>query len=380
MIIVHIISALPIGGAEKALFNLLSEDVGLSNRHIVISLSSQGFFGKKMIDIGVTVIALGIENPLLSIFTLVKLYRLISSIKPDVIQGWMYQGNLVAWVSRTFFCQKSTLIWGIRHSLSDIHKETLRMRLTIRANKALSSNPDAIVYNSIISKGQHEEYGFCDKTSLVIANGFDTKIFSPPVTFSKPMRRQLSIPISSLVIGNFGRFHPMKNHKGFILAAIELLHLNKDIHFLLVGNGVDSNNIALNKLIPRQLRKSFHLLGAREDIPDLMKTLDILCVSSQWGEGLPNVIGEAMSTEVLCLSTDIGDSRYIIGNTGILVSPNEKDGLLNGLKDALFMPKEDRINLGKGARRRIISLYSIELMTARFIDLYSQLVNIKGRQ
>jgi glycosyltransferase involved in cell wall biosynthesis len=111
-----------------------------------------------------------------------------------------------------------------------------------------------------------------------------------------------------------------------------------------------------------------------------MKVLDILCVGSQWGEAFPNVIGEAMSTGVICVSTDVGDSRHIIGNTGIVASFNDEDGLLNALKDAMFIPKEDRINLGKDARRRIINLYSIELMTARFIDLYSQLVNNKGRQ
>ncbi len=379
MKIVHIISALPIGGAERALFNLLSEEVNSNNKHIVISLSDQGFFGKKMIDIGVTVIALGIKNPLLSIFGLVKLYRFIDNIKPDVIQGWMYQGNLAAWVSRTFFCQKSVLIWGVRHSLSDIYKETLRMRLTIRANKVLSKNPDAIVYNSIVSKGQHEMYGFCHKNSLLIANGFNTKLFSPSVTISKSIRRQLNIPINSLVCGHFGRFHPMKNHKGFILAAIELLLINKDMHFLLVGNGVDSNNVELNKLIPIQFRKSFHLLGARDDIPELMKALDILCVSSQWGEAFPNVIGEAMSTEVLCLSTDIGDSQYIIGDAGIVIPSGDQNSLLCALKDSISMSREDKIDLGIGARQRIINLYSIELMTNKFIDLYNQLVNNKGK-
>jgi len=377
--IVHIISALPIGGAERALFNLVSEDINSKNKHTVISLLDQGFFGKKMINIGVTVIALGIKNPLLSIFSLVKLYRFINNIKPDVIQGWMYQGNLAAWVARTLFYRKSVLVWGVRHSLSDICKETLKMRLTIKLNRALSKNPDAIVYNSIVSKGQHKEYGFCHKNSLLIANGIDTKLFSPSVTISKSVRQQLGIPINNLVVGNFGRFHPMKNHKGFILAAIDLLHLNKDIHFLLTGNDIDFNNIELNKLIPKQFRKSFHLLGACENIPELMKALDVLCVSSQWGEAFPNVIGEAMSTRVLCLSTDIGDSQYIIGDTGIVIPSGDRNSLLCALKDSISMSREDRINLGIGARQRIINLYSVELMTDKFISLYSQLVNNKGK-
>jgi len=377
--IVHIISGLPIGGAERALFNLLLQDADTSNKHIVISLSNQGFFGQKMTNIGVTVISLGIKNPMLSIFFLMKLYRLINSIKPHIVHGWMYQGNLVAWISRIFFYRKSALIWGIRHSLSDIYKETLRMRLTIKANKALSYYPDAIVYNSRTSKEQHNRYGFCHNNSLVIANGFDTKFFSPSATVSKSIRQQLGIPLNSLVCGHFARFHPMKNHKGFILAAIELLSTHKNLHFLLAGSDVDSNNTELNQLIPKKLKGSFHLLGARDNISELMKALDVLCVSSQWGEAFPNVIGEAMSTGVVCVSTNVGDSRYIVGNTGVIALSNDKSGLLVALKNAICIPKEKREILGKNARERVINLYSIELMADRFVDLYDRLVSNKGK-
>lgn len=370
----HIITALPMGGAERALFNLVSEDISSKNKHIVISLSDQGFFGEKMTAIGVRVITLGIGSLFSSIYGLFKLYKFINNIKPDVIQGWMYQGNLAAWISRTCFYRKALLIWGIRHSLSDIHKETSRMRFTIKLNRALSKNPDAIVHNSIVSRSQHKKYGFYDEKSLLIANGFNTKLFSPSALISKSLRRELNIPISSLVIGNFGRFHPMKNHKGFILAALDLLLINKDIHFLLVGNNIDSNNVELSELIPKKFLKSFHLLGARSDIPDLMRALDILCVSSHWGEAFPNVIGEAMSTQVVCLSTDVGDSQYIIGEFGSVFPPEDHNSLLFALKDTISMSREDRFEIGVGARQRIMNSYSIGLMANRFIDLYDQLL------
>ena len=106
MKIVHIISALPIGGAEKTLFNLVSHDTNLKNKHIVISLSGQGPYGDKITDAGIKVISLGITNIFSSVYVLFKLYKLLKNIKPDVIQGWMYQGNLVAWISRSFFIEK----------------------------------------------------------------------------------------------------------------------------------------------------------------------------------------------------------------------------------------------------------------------------------
>ena len=115
-------------------------------------------------------------------------------------------------------------------------------------------------------------------------------------------------------------------------------------------------------------------MGARDDFPELMRALDILCVSSQWGEAFPNVIGEAMSTEVLCLSTDVGDSQYVIDDFGIVFPSGDHDSLLCALKDSISMSREDRVELGIGARQRIMSSYSIGLMANRFIDLYDRLV------
>jgi len=111
----------------------------------------------------------------------------------------------------------------------------------------------------------------------------------------------------------------------------------------------------------------------------LMKAIDILCVSSLWGESFPNVIGEAMATGALCLATDIGDSQYIIGDVGILIPAGDKNSLLCALKDAMSMSRQDRYSLGVDARQRIINLYSIELMANKFVDLYNQLINNKNK-
>ena len=84
MLIIHIISALPIGGAERSLFNLVSSDSKSQNSHIVISLSDMGYFGRKISDLGVPVITLGVKSIFLSFLRLPELYRLISINKPDI--------------------------------------------------------------------------------------------------------------------------------------------------------------------------------------------------------------------------------------------------------------------------------------------------------
>ena len=372
MLIIHIISALPIGGAERSLFNLVSSDSKSQNSHIVISLSDMGYFGRKISDLGVPVIPLGVKSIFLSFLRLPELYRLISINKPDIIQGWMYQGNIVAWLCKTFFNPKAALIWGIRHTLYDIKKEKNMIRLFIFASKLLSKYPNIIVYNSRVSLKQHSAYNFYNNKSIVIDNGFDTNKFYPSESSKKLIRKRLNIIDDKLIFANFSRFHPMKNHKQFINVALRLLK-NNNFHFLLVGKDVDNNNLELISLIPSKYLKSFSFLGARGDVDDLMKATDILCITSSWGEGFPNVLGESMASGVYCIATDVGDSRYIVGDLGIIVPADNEQALYIAMEEASNMSDQERNVIGKKSREKIIDDFSINAMVDSFLNLYTKI-------
>jgi glycosyltransferase involved in cell wall biosynthesis len=370
MRIIHIISALPFGGAESSLFNLVSEDVTSENEHIVISLTSKGDLGEKMTDKGIKVITIGVKSLPHSVLKLPVLFNSIRSLKPDIIQGWMYQGNFVAWISRAFFYPKSSLIWCVRHSLYDIKKEKWMIRLVININKHLSNKPDFIVYNSKTSMIQHEKFKFSNKQSVVIDNGFDTQKFYPSRSIGLAVRKKLNISKDQIIFAHFGRFHPMKNHKGFLLAAIEILKINSQAHFLMAGQGVDEDNHELINIIPNNFLSSFTMLGPRNDIDELMKAVDFLCVSSLWGEGFPNVICESMASGNYCISTNIGESAYIIGSNGIVVDLNTKDELFNAMKEVLSISIDERKIVGDLSRKRVESHFSLRRMIENFQDLY----------
>jgi glycosyltransferase involved in cell wall biosynthesis len=263
------------------------------------------------------------------------LRQLVQSIRPDLIQGWMYHGNLAASAAGSFSSHHPAVCWNVRHSLHDLGHEKAMTRWVIRAGRQLSSQPEAIIYNSSVSRTQHEHFGFASTRARVIPNGFNCSDLFPDVKVKARVRRTLDIPTEAVVVGHVARHHPMKGHQNFLSAAAQVAAQSPHAHFVLVGRDVHPNHSHFQGLVPSELRQRFHFLGERDDIPDLLRTMDVLCSSSLWGEGFPNVIGEAMASGVPCVATDVGDSAFVVGETGWVVPPQDTVGVVEALNVAL---------------------------------------------
>lgn len=370
--VIHIIAGLSVGGAEKSLFNLLRNGLAGQFENIVISLGDEGFYGEIIRQVGVPVHALRIRLALSAPMKIIRLFSLVRKLSPDIIQGWMYHGNLAAYLAKKMCRNPPVLIFNIRHSLHDLTGEKLMTRQVIRMNRWLSNHAEAIIYNSQISSELHSSFGFASKNSRVIFNGFDTNKFKPGHDCGLHVRKILGIPEMAQVVGHVARFHPIKDHAIFLRAAVRALECQNDIHILLIGTDITASNHFLSAIVPDRLKHRFHFLGERSDIPDLMRAMDVF-VQSSWSEAFPNVLGEAMSTGVPCLATSVGDSKFIIGNTGMIVPPKDDEALFGGLTEILEKTNEERQYLGQAARARIIENYSLGTTVSQYMDLYRNL-------
>src|SRR6202043_3606803 len=127
---------------------------------------------------------------------------------------------------------------------------------------------------------------------------------------------ECGIPSTSPIVGLVGRYNAMKDHSTFVRAAAVLNKLHPDVHYVLAGTRVEWDNAELSGLVSQlQVRSNVHMLGRRQDMERVTAALDIACSSSAYGEGFPNVIGEAMSCAVPCVVTDVGDSARIVSDT-----------------------------------------------------------------
>jgi len=341
----------------------------------VISLTDIGSVGKKIEALGVPVRVLGMRRGLPNPLMILKLAGWLRRFKPDAIQTWMYHADLIGGLAAKI-AGGIPVAWGIRQSNLD---PTGSKRTTIWTAKLCAwlshCLPSKIVCCSNASQQVHHALGYAVDKMIVIPNGFDLTAFKPDPAARSAVREQLGIAEQCILIGLVGRFDPQKNHHNFILAAVELLKRRPEIHFVLCGDQVDWKNTTLSNWIDQAgVRSNFHLLGRRQDIPHLTAALDIASSSSSYGEGFPNVVGEAMACGVPCVVTDVGDSALIVGETSRVVLPRDPFALATAWLELIDLGSNERKQLGEAARQRIHECFSLPDIAEQYGKLYQQVV------
>jgi len=371
--VVVVITGLAAGGAESMLLKLMQHIDRKRFEITVISLTTAGVIGPRIEALGIPVYAFSMRSGFPSPLKFMQLINKIREIGPDLVHTWMYHADLLGGLAARLAGIRS-LAWGIRHSDLSVDKNkqsTLRVvGMCARLSKLL---PRAILSCSERAKRIHIEAGYCAEKFSVISNGFDLSQFLPYPKARESVRAELKLNSDVLLVGLLARFHPQKNHEGFIQAAQEVSQALPNVHFVLAGSEVDSTNLHLMSLIEKTgMSMRFHLLGRRDDVPRLMASLDILA-STSWGEAFPNVLGEAMACGVPCVVTDVGDSAEIVGDTGRVVAPGDMDGLAHHLIELLGQPSLRDV-LGQRGRQRVQDRYEIGAITRQYENFYLRLL------
>ena len=99
---------------------------------------------------------------------------------------------------------------------------------------------------------------------------------------------------------------------------------------------------------------------------------DVFCLHSV-SEGFPNVLGEAMSSGIPCVSTDAGDAGILLGDTGRLVEVGQPKQLSKALLGVLDLPPEKIKEISKLGRERIKSRFSINRIVKKYEELYEEI-------
>lgn len=356
-----VITGLGTGGAEMMLYKLLS---GI-NRDIfepkVVSLLEVDTLRDNFAQIDVPVEILGMKPGIPDPRGLVKLIRLFRKDKPDLVQTWMYHANLLGGLAAKL-AGNIPVVWNIRHSNLDPQVDKTTTIWTVKFCGRISSvMPRKIICCAEVAKEIHINLGYDARKMMVIPNGFDLSRFNPDVKTKERIKEELSIPPDSVVIGLVARYHPQKDHRSFFEAAALLKNHFADAHFILCGDGVTSENPEIQQAVEGiNFDNTLHLLGLRKDIPAITAAFDIATSSSCCGEAFSNTIGEAMACGVPAVVTDVGDSAYIVGDTGRIVPPGQPSELCRAWRDILELGPDERLRLGSLARQRVRDFFLLK--------------------
>lgn len=374
MRILHVTTGLTTGGAQIMLQRLLSGNNG-KWESVVVSLMDEGTVGPKIASLGIPVHCLGMRSGRPNPASVLSLKSIARQFQPQLIQGWMYHGNLGASLASVLIHGRVPVLWNIRQSLYDVARERRLTRAMIRLGAVFSWHPASIIYNSQISARQHELFGFRVSKSVIIPNGFDSKLFRPDSEAYRQVRRELGVGREAILIGLIARFHSVKGHTSFLQSAVLVAREHPSSHFVLAGSGVNGEEPTLRSLIAEhRLESRTFLLGERSDIPKLTAALDIAC-SASLGEGFSNAIGEAMACGVPCVVTDVGDSAYVVADAGLLVPPSNPAAMAAAIGLLIEAGPERRLVLGAAARQRIENEFSLSAVVRRYGDLYENVLS-----
>lgn len=367
--VAHVITGLGQGGAEAVLYRLATYP-DQAVEHIVVSLTDAGVYGDRLRAAGVAVHTLGMMRGRISLSGFMALRGLLARLRPDAVQTWMYHADLIGGLAARLAGVRA-LAWGIRNSGAHLQRSSRSARLVLRLCARLSAwLPAVVVCAAQDAAVRHGEQGYRTDRMVVIPNGYDLSRYAPDPAARQKMRRLWAVADEAPLLGCVARWDPLKDHANLLQALALLTRDGRHAaaRCVLVGRGMSRDNAELAALLDGcGVRDQVVLAGPSDDVPAVMNALDMHVLSS-CAEGFPNVVAEAMACATPCVVTDVGDAAHIVGDTGVVVPPEQPPALAAGMAAMLERIERDgRDAVGAAGRQRVLAQFDL----ARMVQAYT---------
>ena len=218
---------------------------------------------------------------------------------------------------------------------------------------------------------------------LVLLNGIDAGEFTPD-----PDRRfltRIAMDADNFIWLAAGRVVPAKDYPNLLLAFHKAREVWPDAQLWIAGAPADAKVkrtedgktlfVSLTA-VEHSCLEQVHWLGLRRDMPALLDAVDAFVQPSAW-EGMPLAVGEAMAMEKPVVATDVGGTRELVGDAGVLVGPKDADALAAAMLAMMQQSVESRQALGRAARARIAGRFSMNAKADEWEALYRAVLDAR---
>lgn len=203
--------------------------------------------------------------------------------------------------------------------------------------------------------------------------GLDVIHFAPAPP-SPDLRIELGLPQGHLLVGLISYLRTYKGHEYFIDAAARILARRKDVTFLIVGEGPEEASIRA-RVDATGYRDGIRMLGFREDLLNIFRSLDVFAIPSVEGDTIPQVLMQALAIGIPVVSTTVGSIPDVVinGKTGFVVPPRDAEALADRIT-VLLDDRSLREQMAAEGRALVVGTYSIDKMLDRMESVYRQIL------
>lgn len=362
--IAFVITELDVGGAEKALVQIV---LGLPRDRWncrVYSLGPWGPLATVLQDAGIPVHCLGAVHLWDAPRVIWALRQALRQFQPHLMQTFLFHANLLGRLAGAWA--------GVPHIVSGIRVAERRSRLYGWLDYWTNT---LVERNVCVSLGVAD---YCEKTvglpsskTVVIPNGVELDRFrrEPPVDL-----QPYQIPPSAPLLLTIGRLERQKGIDLLLQALPAVLETLPETRLVIIGDGPDRS--ILEALATQlKIRSSILFLGKRSDVPNWLKTADAMVLASRW-EGMPNVVLEAMAAGTPVIATEVEGIADLLtnGESGLVVPPENPEALTEAIVQLLDDPPL-RLKLSETAQTICSERFTTQKMILSYARFYEELLS-----
>lgn len=370
LLIAHVIHQLAIGGLENGLVNLINRIPPNRYRHAVVCMTDYSDFSRRIRREDVRIFAM--NKKLGQDFSIYgKLYKLFRMLRPDVV----HSRNLTAMDSLL-----PAMLAGVRVRIHGEHGRdqfdtdgrNRKYRWLRRLHRPLINH--YVTVSRDLEGYLREAIKVPPKRITQIYNGVDVDMFHP-----SPDGREAMEPYRDpryFVVGTVGRLQPVKDQLTLVRAMIELWRSDESarrwLRLALVGDG--PLRAEAEELLRREnVADHAWFAGARDDVPRIMRGLDLFVLPSR-AEGISNTLLEAMASGLPVVATRVGGNPELMeeGESGILVPPMDPPAMAAAI-GRYYSSRDTAKRHGAFAREIAVRRFGLDVMVANYLNLYDRL-------